>query len=105
MWTSAQITITIEEVYGNTVLVRIALPVGVLEVIGEADFRGRELRVTNAHIQGLSPGALGRAGLNSLGRKILEIYDVDVVHVAGASRTTGRNPDRPPRPFRYPRRR
>ncbi|GEP07554.1 hypothetical protein MOX02_55920 [Methylobacterium oxalidis] len=103
MGPTSAITITVEELHRDTVLVRIATPGGDLRVLCEAAFVGRELHVRNAHIEGLSSGAVGRSGLNGIARKVLETYDVDVIFVEGASRTTGSNVGRPPRPFRYPR--
>jgi hypothetical protein len=53
-------------------------------------------------VQGLTPGALGRAGLNAIGRKLLEEADVDQIVIQGGARTTGRGKGRRPRPFRFP---
>jgi hypothetical protein len=74
----------------------------VIEVIGRVAVEQRVLRVRQAHVQGARPGAVGRAGLNAIGRRLLEEIDVDQVVVEGGARTTGRNPGRAPRPFRYP---
>jgi hypothetical protein len=71
----------------------------VIEVIGRVAVEQRVLRVRQAHVQGARPG--GRAGLNAIGRRLLEEIDVDQVVVEGGARTTGRSPGRAPRPFRY----
>jgi hypothetical protein len=44
----------------------------------------------------LWPGARP-AGLNAIGRKLLEVTDVDQIIIQGATRTTGRNPGRIPK--------
>jgi hypothetical protein len=51
---------------------------------------------------GCVAAALGRAGLNAIGRKILEEADVDQIVIEGGTRTTGKNPGRPPKAFRFP---
>jgi hypothetical protein len=73
-------------------------------MIGSFSRIGRVLRVDGAHVQGLAPGALGRAGLNAIGRKLLEEADVDQIVVQGGARTTGRNKGERPRPIRFPNR-
>ena len=45
--------------------------------------------MNRAHIDGLKPDALGRAGLNAIGRKVLEEADVDQIIIEGSVRTTG----------------
>jgi hypothetical protein len=75
-------------------------PVGMIEIIGEFayDPLQRILNVNNAHVQGLHSGALGRAGLSSIGRKLLDEADVEEIIVQGGTRTTGARPNhRPPR--------
>jgi hypothetical protein len=76
-------------------------PAGVLKVIAEVHLAGGVLWASNAHVQGLAPGALGRAGLNAVARKFLEETDAEELVVEGAARTTGANPHRHPRAFRY----
>jgi hypothetical protein len=51
---------------------------------------------------GCVAAALGRAGLNAIGRKLLEEADVDQIVIEGGTRTTGKNPGRPPKVFRFP---
>ena len=85
-------------------IVRVAVPVGVLELIGSFSRIGRVLHIEGAHVQGLAPGALGRAGLNAIGRKLLKEPDVDEIVIQGGARTTGRNKGRLPRAIRFPQR-
>ena len=105
MWSSAEITIEIDEVDHPVMIVTITAPVGVLEMIGAVTMIGRTLRIDNVHVQGLAPGALGRAGLNAIGRKLLEEANADEIVIKGGARTTGAGPKRGrrPPPFRYPR--
>jgi len=85
-------------------IVTITAPVGVLEMIGAVTMIGRTLRIDNVHVQGLAPGALGRAGLNAIGRKLLEEANADEIVIKGGARTTGRRKGEAPRPIRFPRR-
>jgi hypothetical protein len=104
MWSPDQIEVEIDEADHPVMIVTITVPTGVLELIGSVVRVGRVLQVDGAHVQGLSPGALGRAGLNAIGRKLLEEADVDEIVIQGGARTTGRNKGRRPRPIRFPRR-
>jgi hypothetical protein len=87
---------------GDEVILRIATPVGTVEIMGTVSRMDRVLYVERAHIQGLYPGALGRAGLNAVARKLLDEADVEEIVVEGSARTTGRNPRRRPKIFRFP---
>jgi hypothetical protein len=102
MWTEADVTVEIDEADENVMLVVIATPVGKLQIIGNITRIGRVLHVHKAHADGLHPGALGRAGLNAVGRKLLVEADVDEIIIEGGTRTTGKNVGRPPKPFRFP---
>ena len=102
MWTDAAIRIEIEEVDHPVVIVTIATPLGTLELIGAATLSGRTLRIDGAHVQGLTPGTLGRAGLNAIGRKLLKEADVDQIVIQGGARTTGQRKGKIPRPIRFP---
>ena len=104
MWDGDQITIEIDLVDHPVMIVRISVPIGVIEVIGSISRVGHILHVDRAHVQGLAPGALGRAGLNAIGRKLLEEADVDEIIIQGGTRTTGRSKGKVPRPIRFPRR-
>ena len=101
-WRSAEIAVDVFDVEGGVVLVTIATPVGQIDVMGEVFIRGRLLVIERAHIQGLSPGALGRAGLNAIARKLMVEIDVDGIVVEGSTRTTGRTKGRTQSPFRFP---
>ena len=103
MWTSADITVEIEAAEGRTMIATVRTPAGVLQIIAEVHLASRTLWARKAHVQGLSPGALGRAGLNAVARKFLEEADAEALVVEGAARTTGANPHRRPRSVRYPR--
>jgi hypothetical protein len=103
MWTSDQIDVEIEEAERSEIIVTIAAPVGVLRVMADVSIVERTLRMNRTHAEGLKPGALGRAGLNAIGRKLLELADVDKIVIQGSTRTTGRNPGTIPRPIRFPR--
>jgi len=102
MWSSDDIALEVEEAEHPTLIATAVTPAGTVTLIAEAEMRGRTLWLRRAHIQGLSPGALGRAGLNALAAKFLEESDAEALVVEGSHRTTGANPGRPPRPFRYP---
>jgi hypothetical protein len=103
MWSLDEITIELTEAEPPLVIVKIATPVGRLELTGEVRRVGRVLYCERVHIQGLGPGVLGRAGLNAVGRKILAEIDVDQIVLEGSSRTTGRRAGQTPRPIRFPR--
>lgn len=102
MWESHRIDVEIDVVEDDEVIVVIGTPVGELQIVGSVSIVARVLRIERAHIQGLHPGALGRAGLNAIGRKFLEEADVDKIIVQGGTRTTGRNKGRRPRAFVFP---
>ena len=84
---------------GSTILIEIVTSVGTLQLIGACEPFDRDLVIDRAHVQGLSPGVLGRQGLNEIARKIMETADVDTIAVQGGVRSTGRNVGRPPKPF------
>jgi len=102
MWGEADVTVEIDEADRDVMIVVIATPVGKLQLVGEVSRIGRVLHVRNAHAGGLHPGSLSRAGLNAIGRKLLAEADVDQIIFEGGTRTTGKNPGRPPKPFRFP---
>jgi hypothetical protein len=103
MWSLDEITIEITEAEPPLIIVRIETPVGSLELTGEVRRERRVLHCERVHIQGLSAGALGRAGLNAVGRKILVEIDVDQIVLEGSARTTGKREGQTPRPIRFPR--
>lgn len=73
---------------------------GALRLLGLIELKGRTLHVRDVHVEGLTPGALGRAGLNALGYALMEVADVDELVIQGAVRTTGARPGRRPAAFR-----
>jgi hypothetical protein len=103
VWTTDQISIEIEDVDHPVAVCVIATPVGTLSLIGSISIVGRAMRIDRAHVEGLSVGALGRTGLNAIGRKLLEVADVDEIIIQGGTRTTGRTKGKVPRPIRFPR--
>jgi hypothetical protein len=104
MWRAAVITIEVEDVDEDIVLVNITIPVGTVDLVGRVTLAARTMTIEGAHVGGLSPGALGREGLNAVGRKMLEEADVDEIIIQGSTRTTGRRAKKTPRCIRFPRR-
>ena len=103
MWTSTDIAVEIEDAEDCTMIATVRTPVGELTVIAEVQLVAGVLWARNVHVQGLSPGALGRAGLNAVAHKVLEEANAEELVVEGATRTTGANPHRRQWAFRYPR--
>ena len=104
MWQAAVITIEVEDVEEDIVLVNIATPVGTVDLVGRVTVVARTMTIDGAHVGGLRPGMLGREGLNAIGRKMLESADVDEIIIQGSTRTTGRRAQKTPRCIRFPRR-
>ena len=104
MWSSAEIEVTIDDDDFDppTVLVRVTTPIGVVEIIGNLRPVGRDLYIDKAHVGGLAAGLLGRAGMNAIGRKLLEVADVAQLIVQGGVRTSGRGKGKIPRVVRFP---
>jgi hypothetical protein len=105
MWSPDDITCEVDPASeGAEVILTITTPIGVLQIMGEIVRLDREvLEIDRAHIGGLSPGACGRAGLNAIGRKLLELLDVKEITLQGSARTTGRKgPGHVPRRIRFP---
>ncbi|MBF0392218.1 MAG: hypothetical protein HQL38_06010 [Alphaproteobacteria bacterium] len=74
---------------------------GRLDVVTRIEIRGTELWFTDCHIHGLSPGALGRDGLNALARAVMEDNDVKTLVIEGGTRTTGVRPGHTPKRMRF----
>src|SRR3954467_1673633 len=104
MWRIAQIGFEIEESDPPCMQVAFVTPIGRVQLLGNVTIEGRILTISDAHIGGLSANKLGRAGLNALGRKLLEEADVDQIIVQGSARTSGRWNGHIPRPVRFRRR-
>jgi hypothetical protein len=78
-------------------------PIGDLTMMANVSVTGRTLRLDGMHIEGSAPGLLGRSGLNAIGRKLLEVADVDEIIIQGGTRTTDRYRGKVSRPTRFPR--
>jgi hypothetical protein len=105
MWTSEQITITLEEIDTHdppVALVRVSTPAGDIRLLAIILLEEKTLHMKEAHVEGLYSGACGRAGLNAIGRKLLEVANVERIIIQGGVRTTGRNAGRRPKIFRFP---
>jgi hypothetical protein len=66
MWPTNQISIDIVDVDHPVALVVITTPIGTLNLLASVSIAGRVLRMDGAHVGGLTPGLLGRAGLNAV---------------------------------------
>ena len=102
MWAEADITAEYE-VDGPVVSITWTTPVGVETILGEMTIVDDELHSIRAHIGGLSAGALGRSGLNAIGRKLLEMANVKKIVIQGSARTTGRRKGTVPGKISVPR--
>jgi hypothetical protein len=103
MWSLDDIEIHVIERDADVFHVEVLTPAGVLEPLGAVSVSERVLHSREVHAWGLTPGALGRAGLNAIARKLLVEADVDEIVIEGGARTTGSRPGRRPRPFTFPR--
>jgi hypothetical protein len=103
MWLSVEMSIEVEDDELPTVLVDILTPAGRVGLLGEVRCSGDTLYIEKAHIDGLAPNVLGIAGLNAIGRKLLEEANVAKIVIKGATRTTGRGAGRVPLVIRFPR--
>jgi hypothetical protein len=101
MWTEADI-FAAYEVDGPVVSITLSTPTGVVNILGEMTIVEDELHIIRAHIGGLSSGALGRSGLNAIGRKLLELANVEKIVIEGSARTTGRRKGNVPRRISFP---
>jgi hypothetical protein len=102
MWGVDDIAVKIGLVDHPVMIVRITVPVGTLEVIGSVSKMGAPSASTEPMSKVSLPGRSDGAGLNAIGRKLLEEADVDEIVIQGGARTTGRNKGARPRPIRYP---
>ena len=103
MWPLDQISVDIVEADHPVVEIVVTTPIGDFKMMASASVIGRTLRLDGVHVGGLTPGLLGRAGLNAIGRKLMETADVDEIIIQGGTRTTGRYSGKVPRPIRFPR--
>ena len=70
-----------------------------LSVAGDYRLVGRIAYLDGLHVQGLGTNEMGQRRLMSLIHWAIGYLDVDEIRIAGASRTSGANPGRIPRPF------
>jgi hypothetical protein len=103
MWAPEQISVEIDVADHPELIVVVTTPIGVMSLMASVSIVNRVLLMDHTHVGGLKPGALGRAGLNAIGRKLMELTDVDEIIIQGSTRTTGRNEGKAPRPIRFPR--
>jgi hypothetical protein len=82
----------------------VSTPQGELVFTAEPVMRGNILVLQGTHAQGAHPGAIGAANLMVIAQAIMEGMDLDGLIVEGALCTTGANPGRRPREFRFTRR-
>lgn len=86
------------------VTLMVSTPKGGLAFTAEPVMRGNILVLQGTHVQGAHPGAIGTANLMMIAQAVMEGMDLDGLVVEGALRTTGANPGRRPRDFRFTRR-
>jgi hypothetical protein len=101
MWGLDTIHIEIELAEHPVMIVNITTPAGRISLLGSVSIVGQVLHIDKAHVDGLRPGKLGRAGLNAIGRKLLDVANVEEIIIQGATRSTGRYKGKIPRPIRF----
>jgi hypothetical protein len=97
-----EIVLEIRETDRDVVLVTASGSWGTVMMMGSVRFETGTIYLDAAHIGGGHVGQLGRAGLNAIARKVLEESGADEIVIQGSIRTSGRNPGRAPRAFRFP---
>ena len=102
MWSTDQIAVEIVDADHPVLEVVVTTPIGVMTLVASASIVGRVLHLDGVHVGGLAPGALGRAGLNAIGRTLLEVADVDEIIIQGGTRTTGMRKGQVPSAIRFP---
>ena len=87
--------------------IKIIIPGGSLEIMGEPELLGDVLYVKGVHIssEGIAPNDVGFANLRVIAQTILKEMNYDDIRIEGAVRTTGANPGHRPLPFRFARNR
>lgn len=107
MWTVDDIAITVHEDLTDdpVVTAEIKTPDGTIWVMADLSIEGRVMTLRQVHIHGHDVGsrAYGAIRLRWLAQAVMEVVDVDLTVVEGASRTSGANPGRRPSPIRFPR--
>jgi hypothetical protein len=89
MWAEADI-VAAYEIDGPVVSITLITPVGEVSILGEMAIVDNDLHIIKADVAGLYQGALGRSDLNAVGRKLLEMANVEKIVIQGSPRTTGR---------------
>ena len=102
MWSNDQISVEIVDADHPVLEVVVTTPIGVMSLVAGVSIVGRVLHLQGVHVEGLTPGALGRTGLNAIGRKLLEVADVDEIIIQGGTRTTGKHKGQVPSSIRFP---
>lgn len=90
-----------DETDDPVVTVEFQTPAGMIKFMAEADERGSTLCLRKAHIEGPGANEVGVSNLRVLAAYVMEGMGYDEIEVEGASRTTGANPGRTPRPLRF----
>ncbi len=87
---------------GDVVTITLGTPTGDVQIMAELDIEGRTLVLRNAHVDSNGgPWSVGIANLRMMASVVLEWMDCDEARIEGATRTTGANPGRTPRPFGF----
>ena len=106
MWVADDISFEIvDDMTDDPVLtLRVLTPAGQLTFMGEPVIEGRVMVAKAVHVQDGTPNSVGAGSLLVLARVLMERMELDEFVVEGALRTTGANPGRRPRAFRFSRR-
>ena len=87
------------------VTIRMATPVGLIELMAEIAGDRQSLRLQRLHVQSVvEPNEIGHANWRLVATMVMEVMDYDEIIVEGAVRTTGASPGRRPRQIRFTRR-
>ena len=70
-----------------------------VHIMADVHIAGRSVTLYGLHALGAGPNRLGVATLLRLGHWALEALDLDELRIEGATRTSGANPGRDPRPL------
>ena len=104
MFTKDEVTVTLDEEMsqGNVITLVLETPDGPIELMGYVtDLNQKELRVQQVHIQGAGAPPVTSVKLQVMAEAVMEALHVDTVQIQGAARSSGANPGRTPRPFRF----
>ena len=108
-WTRADISfVLVDEITEHPVVtIEVVTPDGLILIMGEPREDGRTLVVERAHVssRGIDRNDIGVRNLRLIATVIMSEMDYDDIRIEGEVRTTGANPGRRPRPFRFARNR